>query len=65
MGYISPHYIKELVVKGVIMGIELDKQTIATFCTPCAKGKMMRKPIPKERTGPHATKFGEKIHTDI
>ena len=25
----------------------------------------MRKPIPKERTGPRATKFSEKIHTDI
>ena len=65
MGYISPRYIKELVAKGVITGIELDKQNIPTFCTLCAKGKMTCKPIPKETTGPHATEFGEKIHTDI
>ena len=65
MGHISPRYIKELVAKGVITGIELDKQTIPTFCTPCAKGKVTRKPIPKERTGPRAMKFSEKIHTDV
>ena len=65
MGHISSRYIKELVIKGTITGIEVDKKSIPTFCTSCAKGKMTRKTIPRERTGPRSKEFGDKTHTDV
>jgi Pol polyprotein, beta-barrel domain/GAG-pre-integrase domain/Zinc knuckle len=39
LGHISSRYIKELVVKGVITGIEVDKKSKPTFCASCMKGK--------------------------
>ena len=51
MGHISPRYIEELVIKGIITGIKIDKQSVPTFCTSCVQGKITRKPIPKARTG--------------
>jgi hypothetical protein len=65
MGHISPHAIKNLLVKGIITGIEVDKKSVPMFCTSCAQGKMTRKPIPKERIGPRAVKLGEKVHSDV
>jgi Integrase core domain/GAG-pre-integrase domain len=65
MGHISPRAIKNLLVKGIITGIEVDKQSVPTFCTSCAKGKMTRKPILKERIGPRATRLGDKVHSDV
>jgi GAG-pre-integrase domain len=65
LGHISPCYIKELVVKGVITGIEVDKQSKPTFCTSCAKGKATRKAISNAQMGPWSTKFGKKTHTDV
>jgi alpha-galactosidase/6-phospho-beta-glucosidase family protein len=65
MGHISPQAIKNLLVKGIITRIEVDKQSVPTFCTSCAKGKMTRKPIPKERIGPQATRLGDKVHSDV
>jgi len=46
--HISPRYLQELVDKGIVIGINLDKERIPTFCMSCAKGKPTRKPIPKE-----------------
>ena len=65
MGHISPLYIKELVINGTITSIELNRKSVPTFCTSCAKGKMTRKAIPKAHAGPRSTRFGEKTHTDV
>jgi Reverse transcriptase (RNA-dependent DNA polymerase) len=50
---------------GTITGLEVDMASQPGFCTACAKAKPTRKPVPQKREGPRATKFGEKVHSDV
>jgi hypothetical protein len=65
MGHISPRAITNIVTKGIVTGAQLDSKSTLTFFSSCVRGKMSRTPIPKERSGPRATKIGEKVHTNV
>ena len=65
MGHISPAVIKRLIKQKVILGLELDIKSEASFCPTCAKAKLTRKPIPKEQVKYISQALGDKIHSDM
>ena len=65
MGHISHQAAKRLVEQKIVLGIELDKESLPMFCQTCAKAKPTRKPILKERANSPARQLGDKIHSDV
>ena len=62
--HISYGAITHAITKGLIMGIELDKDSKLDFCKACAKAKLTRQPFPKE-SKTRATNYGEQVHWDL
>ena len=65
MGHISHQAAKRLVEQKIVLGIELDKESLPMFCQTCAKAKPTRKPILKECANSPARQLGDKIHSDV
>jgi hypothetical protein len=65
LGHVGHEYIRQLLKRGLVTGVELDENSKPTFCESCEWGKKHRKPIQKEREGPKASTVGEEIHSDL
>ena len=62
--HISYGAITHAITKGLITGIELDRDSKPNFCEACAKAKSTRQPFPKE-SKTRATNYGERVHWDL
>ena len=60
MGHINHDDLREMVVKGMVSGIELDKDSKLEFCDVCVKSKATRRPFSKESTTEYKT-YGDKV----
>jgi len=65
LGHIAHDAAKDLVRKGLVLGVDLDEDSVATVCEACETAKMTRKPIRKVREGDRATAIGDVIHSDV
>ena len=64
LGHIYPSAIKHAVLKGLILGIDINISSKANFCEACAKAKSAWHPFPKE-SETRAKKIGEQVHWDL
>jgi len=62
LGHIAPDTIKALTHQGNTTGLNIDQSSLILSCDSCTYTKMMRAPLPKERTGKCANKFGAGPH---
>ena len=65
LGHASHDYIRELLKRGLVTGVELDEDSKPTFCESCEWGKKHRKPIQREREDPKPRAVGDEIHSDL
>ena len=65
MGHIAPEAAKRMVSSGAVEGVEIDHTSLIQTCESCEFAKMTRKPIKKTRDDPRASKFGDRIHSDL
>ncbi|KAJ3739967.1 hypothetical protein DFH05DRAFT_1362102, partial [Lentinula detonsa] len=65
LGHISHEAARTLVNKGLVLGVELEEDSVATVCEPCERAKMTRKPIRRVREGDRAAAVGNEIHSDV
>jgi hypothetical protein len=65
LGHVSHNYIKQLLRRKLVTGVELDENSKPTFCESCEWGKKHRKPIQKERKESKASAVGDEIHVDL
>jgi hypothetical protein len=65
MGHITPKATKHLVNDGLVTGVDLDASSGVKSCDSCAYAKMTHKPVPRERAGERANKFGVEVHSDV
>ena len=65
LGHASHDYIRELLKRGLVTGVELDEDSKPTFCESCEWGKKHRKPIQREREDPKSKAVGDEIHSDL
>ena len=65
MGHVTPETIKWMVSNKIVEGMEADLTMPIQPCVSCEYGKATRKPIKKFHKTPRATKFGDKIHSDV
>src|SRR5882672_1152324 len=65
LGHISPEAVRALTRGDTITGLDVDMSSLPLPCDSCTYAKMMRKPLPKQRTGQRATRFGGEVHTDV
>ncbi len=64
MGHINHDDLREMVIKGMVSGIELDKDSKPEFCDVCVKSKATRRPFSKESTTEYKT-YGDKVVSDL
>ncbi len=64
MAHAYPPTFQKMIRDGVVTGIDLEAAEVE-FCEVCQKAKQTRKPFPKVRSSPHATKYGQHVHTDV
>ncbi|GBE79998.1 hypothetical protein SCP_0212000 [Sparassis crispa] len=65
MGHIAPCAVRELVMKGLVHGVELVKSDEPELCEVCIRAKSTRRPVPKEHEGERATEFSGEVHSDL
>jgi hypothetical protein len=67
LGHISTVSIRELIEKGLVEGLELERSTLSEvlFCESCTYAKATRKAVPKAHEGERAKVFGRKVHMDL
>ena len=65
LGHIALETAKKMVSKGSVNGIDIDLTTMIQHCNSCKYVKATRKPIKKTCKAPIATRFGDKIHSDM
>jgi hypothetical protein len=66
MGHISHEMICHMIKSGAVTGVQLDESSKPEFCEACAKAKIKRLPVPKQRSNARAAKkYGDRIHSDL
>jgi hypothetical protein len=65
LGHVGHDAARILVEKGLVKGIELDKESKPSFCASCEWGKGHRKAVQRVREDERATAVGEEIHSDL
>jgi len=65
LGHVGHEYIRQMLRKGLVTGVELDENSKPTFCESCEWGKKHRKPIQKEREDPRPKAIGDEVHADV
>jgi transposase InsO family protein len=65
LGHVGHKYIRQLLQKGLVTGVELDESSKPTFCESCKWGKKHHKPIQRERQESKAQAVSDEIHADI
>ena len=65
LGHIALETAKKMVSKGSVNGIDIHLTTMIQHCNSCKYVKATRKPIKKTCKTPRATRYGEKIHSDM
>ena len=65
LGHVGHKYIRELLQKRLVTGVELDESSKPTFCESCEWGKKHRKSIQRECQEPKTKAVGDEIHADI
>lgn len=65
LGHISYDMTRELVTKGLVLGVQLDDSEPPKTCESCEHAKMTRKPIRREHEGGRAANVGDEIHSDL
>jgi len=65
LGHVAHYVAQMLVKKGLITGVELEPNSMASSCKSCEWGKGQRKPIQKVWVEERATAVGEEVHSDI
>jgi hypothetical protein len=64
LGHVSQQAVVEAVKKGLVIGLELDKNSKPKFCDTCVKAKSARKSFPTEMEN-RALTYGELVHTNL
>jgi hypothetical protein len=64
LGHISPAAAGDIVRLGMVEGINLDMDSKAKFCVPCARAKAVKRPFPKQRKT-RSTGYGERVFPDV
>ncbi|THG93576.1 hypothetical protein EW026_g7695 [Hermanssonia centrifuga] len=65
MGHISHDAARDLVRKGLVLGVMIEDSPSSGVCAACEAAKMTRKPIQQYREGEHAAAVGYEVHSDI
>ena len=65
MGHIAPEAARDLVRKGLVLGVELEDEGPPIPCESCEYAKATRKPIRKVRMEPRANAFGDEVYSDL
>jgi len=65
MGHIPLRLAKDLVSKGLVMGVELVTTNKMLECDTCIMSKLTKRPVNKICKTPKAEKFGEQVHSNI
>ena len=65
MGHINHDDLRRMMKDGSIMGIELDNTPKDEICPGCVKAKASSRPFPKLSTSHRATKYGDKVVSDL
>jgi len=64
LGHLNFHTLQEMVSKGVVAGVSLDKLSTPDFCSAYVQGKAHQKAFPKESQTTF-TVYGEKVVIDL
>jgi len=64
LGHLNFHTLQEMISKGVVMGISLNKSSTSDLCSTCVQGKVHRKAFPKESQTIFMV-YGEKVAIDL
>jgi hypothetical protein len=65
MGHINHDDLRRMMKDGSIMGIELDNTPKDEICPDCVEAKASSRPFPKLSTSHRATKYGDKVVSDL
>jgi hypothetical protein len=65
MGHINHEDLRCMVRDRTVTGIELDPDSKPEFCSTCVQAKAARKPFPKKSSTERATRYGEKVVSDL
>jgi len=67
LGHISVEAARQLVSKGLVTGVKLDKSLLdnPSICESCIYAKVTWKPVAKVCEGGRAENFGDEVHTDL
>ena len=65
MGHIAPETARKMVRNGAVVGVEIDQMSTLQGCDSCKFAKMTRKPIKRARDEPRASKFGDRIYSNV
>jgi hypothetical protein len=65
MGHINHDDLRRMMKDGYIMGIELDNTPKDEICPDCVEAKASSRPFPKLSTSHRATKYGDKVVSDL
>ena len=64
LGHLYYQTLHEMISKGAVSGLKIDKASIKEYCTSCVQGKASILPFPNESKTMY-TKYSEKIVTDV
>jgi len=65
LGHVGHDAARILVDKGLVKGVELDRESKPSPCASCEWGKGHRKAVQRVREDERATAVGEEIHSDL
>ncbi|KAF9470185.1 hypothetical protein BDN70DRAFT_767022, partial [Pholiota conissans] len=65
LGHVSHAVAREMVMKGMVTGVELDEDSKPSFCKSCERGKATRKEIKRVREEERPAEVGGEIHSDV
>jgi hypothetical protein len=63
--HIAPDFIRKMVKRGIIEGVQLIDDGATVTCEACKQAKVARKEIQKEHEAPLSGALGKEIHSDI
>ncbi|THH01090.1 hypothetical protein EW026_g1530 [Hermanssonia centrifuga] len=65
IGHISHDTARDLVKKGLILGVVIEDSLSTGTCAACKTAKATRKPVQRYREGDRSAAIGDEIHSDV
>ncbi|THG92841.1 hypothetical protein EW026_g8206 [Hermanssonia centrifuga] len=65
MGHISHDAARDLVRKGLVLGVMIEDSPSSGVCAACEAAKTTRKPIQRYREGERTAAVGDEVHSDV